>query len=305
MIFDAANDNPFRQPEGYWTVKTIIPRAGVDALEEAWGAVAVSVSSFEDDPDGVNWQVEALYEEKPDEQALIFALGEIAKAHDFSAPAVELDYLEQRDWVSEVATHFPPIDAGRYYVYGSHVKEAPPEGRIAIRIDAGAAFGSGEHETTRTCLKALDALAEAGRNFTSMLDMGCGSAILAIAMAKTWEGKVLAADIDAVAVEVSAANAEENGEAHQVVCCVSDGCDNPLIEEFKPYDLITANILANPLIEMAESITAQLAEKGVVVLSGFLERQLHDVRAAYEACGLKEIDLFGENDWRTLVMQRG
>lgn len=297
-------DNPFRQPEGYWSLSITVPRTAMESAEALLEDGAVSISSFEADPEGERWQLDALFEDKPDLPALHAKLELLAEGLDIAAPELSLSYLQQRDWVSEVQKNFPPLLAGRYFIYGSHYEGEMPEGTITIRIDAGAAFGSGEHETTSTCLEALDDLAAQGRDFKNMLDMGCGSGILALAMAKTWQVPVIAADIDPIAVEVS----ERNGEINAVPnlrYCTSDGYRNPLIGEHAPFDLIVANILARPLMELAPDLERHLAEGGVAVLSGLLGRQEDEVMAAHTACGLKLVKRFARNGWHTLVLARG
>jgi ribosomal protein L11 methyltransferase len=211
--------------------------------------------------------------------------------------------LQQRDWVSEVQKSFPPIRSGRFFVYGSHYTDDIPAEATPILIDAGMAFGSGEHETTSTCLQALDELGQS-RDFNRLLDMGCGSGILAIAMAKIWDHKVIAADIDPVAVSVTEENAKRNQEDDKLICCISDGYENAVIGKRAPYDLIVANILARPLVELAPELAKHLAEDGVAVLSGLLDRQEAEVLEAHAAQGLFLTKRYPQNGWHTLVLSR-
>lgn len=294
------DDNPFRALEGYWSTRFTVPQSVVTEVDEVFDDVALSLSSFEADVDGVEWVVEVLTEHEltvADVQARLARLS--AKAR-----AVEVSYLKQKDWVSEVQKSFPPLQAGRFFIYGSHYKGELPAGSVPILIDAGMAFGSGEHETTSGCLRALDELGES-RQFTRLLDMGCGSGILAIAMAKLWQRPVVAADIDEVAVKVTEENAALNHEAQHLLTCTSDGYQHPLIAEHAPYDLIVANILARPLVELAPDLARHLAPGGMVVLSGLLDRQEKDVLAAHEAQGLTLVSRYPQNGWHTLLLKQG
>lgn len=291
------DENPFRALEGYWSTKFIVPQAAVVEVDEVFDDVALSFSSFEADVDGVEWVVEVLTEHELPMDEVKARLARLSE----KARAVEVSYLKQKDWVSEVQKSFPPLTAGQFFIYGSHYKDALPEGVTPILIDAGMAFGSGEHETTSGCLKALTDLGHT-HQFTRLLDMGCGSGILAIAMAKLWKQPVVAVDIDEIAVKVTEENARTNGEAERLLTAASDGYQHPLVGEHAPYDLIVANILARPLVELAPELARHLAPGGWVVLSGLLDRQEKDVVAAHEAQGLKLVKVYPQNGWHTLVL---
>lgn len=301
MYASHAEDNPFHQPEGYWVIRFTVPRTALEIAETAFENVAVSVSTFEADPEGNNWQVEALCEEEVPAEEIQSRLHIIAAMAQCPTPAFETQYLVQRDWVSEVQKSFPPMHAGRYFIYGSHYEEHIPASTIPIQIDAGMAFGSGEHETTSGCLEALDDLSRKA-HFTRMLDMGCGSGILAIAMAKTWRKPVVAVDIDAVAVKVTEENAHRNGVANLLRTAVSDGYRHCMVREYAPYQLIVANILARPLVELAGDLSLHLAPNGVAILSGLLERQEAQVLAAHRHQGLYLQERYAKNGWHTLVL---
>ena len=180
--------------------------------------------------------------------ALDEALAREAAVFGAPAPAPRFRRLRPRDWLAENARAFPPIQAGRYYIHGSHEVAPLPWQSLAIVIDAGNAFGTGEHPSTRGCLLALDALARR-RRFRATLDMGCGAGLLAIAMAKTWRRPVVACDIDPIAADVARANAEANGVGGRVRTGQGDGYRAALVRRGAPYDLIVANILARPLAE--------------------------------------------------------
>ncbi|MCH2547431.1 MAG: 50S ribosomal protein L11 methyltransferase [Alphaproteobacteria bacterium] len=300
---EANESNPFRQCEGYYALRFIVPQSALELTDEIFEDISLSLSSFEADAEGTIWQIEILTEEPIAEQEIDARLTQLAEQADFEKPIFETSYIQQRDWVSEVQKSFPPITAVRFFVYGSHYTEDTPKDLVPIKINAGMAFGSGEHETTSTCLAALDNLGQE-RDFNRLLDMGCGSGILAIAMAKIWKHKVVAADIDPVAVAVTEENAKHNGEYEKLICCISDGYDNAVISKRAPYDLIVANILARPLCDLAPALAEHLAPNGVAVLSGLLDRQEAEVLNAHAAQGLSLIKRYPQNGWHTLVIGR-
>lgn len=294
------HDNPFAQQPVYWQVVFKIPSSAAGTAETAFDDLALAVSGFQTDEAAKIWTFELLLAAVPDKQEVYRRLLVIAKLHGVAIPEVEIQRIEQRDWLAQVARSFPPLSIGPFYVHGSHVETPPPAGRIAIRIDAGAAFGSGEHGTTRCCLEALDWLSKR-RNFRHILDMGCGSGILAIAAAGLWKTRILAADIDPVAVRVTQENARVNRVHHLVSASVSDGY-SAVVRRPGGYDLIVSNILARPLVKFAPDLAACLAPHGVAVLSGLLVSQEQQVLAAHLAQGLRLRRRFTHEDWCTLVL---
>lgn len=287
-----------------YRVALSVPEDRIAAFEAALGEAASSLASFEEAPGGL-WCIEALVPHGADMAALRARLLVVAAVEGVESPEVTIGPLPDTDWVAATRASFPAIDAGRYHVRGSHLPPAGPRtdglAAIDLMIDAGPAFGTGEHETTRGCLLALDGLAdslEVGR----ALDMGCGSGILAMATAKTWEARVLAADIDAAAVETARDNARRNGVGHLVEAVESDGYRNAVIGDCAPFDLITANILARPLIAMAPDLARALSSGGKAVLSGLLSRQADGVLAAHHAQGLTLVRRVECGDWHTLVI---
>lgn len=212
--------------------------------------------------------------------------------------------LPEKDWLRHVHDNFPPVTAGRFFVYGSHYTGEKPAGLVPLCIDAATAFGSGEHETTKGCLIALDRLSEK-HTFKNGLDMGCGSGILAIGMVKIWPDiRATAVDIDPESIVVTERHAAMNGAADLISMQAGDGYDAPMARAHGPYDLIAANILAQPLIDMAGDLNAVLLPGGFAVLSGLLARQEADVTAAHTALGLQLVDKIELGDWRALVLQK-
>ncbi|MFQ5957864.1 MAG: 50S ribosomal protein L11 methyltransferase [Alphaproteobacteria bacterium] len=273
----------------------------VAAFEAALAAGAEAVSSFSTAPCGL-WRIEALFAARPERAAIEARLAVMAAALGAATPEIIFEYVPETDWVAVTRASFPPIRVGRYYVHGTHLGPGPA-GTIDLAVDAGPAFGSGEHETTRGCLIALDALARRVR-VRRALDMGCGSGILAIAAAKTWGARVVAADIDARAVRTATDNARANGVARLVRAVASDGYRSAAVRSGAPYDLIVANILARPLMRMAPDLARRLAPGGVAVLSGLLARQERAVAAAHRAHGLALVSRVALGGWHTLVLAR-
>ena len=213
-----------------------------------------------------------------------------------------LDLIElpvaERDWLAENRRAFPPQRIGRFFVHGSHWRDKPPPGALAVEIDAATAFGTGEHPTTRGCLMAFDRLARR-RRFRRPRDIGAGSGILAIAAAKVLRRKVLASDVDPGSVTVARHHARRNGVADrvQVVCAPGAGSS-------RGHDLVFANILARPLMRMARDLARAVAPGGVVILSGLLRRQEAGVLAAYRARHLRLTSRIVIDGWSTLVLRK-
>lgn len=293
--------NPFAQSPEYWKVTFTLQAEAVSTAENSFDDMALSLSCFETDEKNKIWTFELLCEERPDMDDVKRRLMVLSGVHGVKLPTPELTLLAPQDWLSQVARDFPPLSIGRFYVHGAHVTAPPPAGSIPLKVDAGAAFGSGEHGTTGACLEALDWLAKK-RDVRSALDMGCGSGILAIAAAKLWKMEVLAADIDPIAVRVTQENIRINRVQSQVEAIVSDGYASDRIKRRAPYDLIISNILARPLVAFAPMLKANLSPGGVAILSGLLADQEAMVRSAHQAQGLTFIKRFADRGWHTLVI---
>ena len=190
-------------------------------------------------------------------------------------------------------------------MHGSHDVDQIPDGVEALWIEAAMAFGTGHHNTTKGCLEALDRLATDGFKATRIADIGCGTAVLAMAAARLWHVTVLASDIDPVAVDTAAANVIANGLDGRVECVEAAGFDHPMLERAAPYDLVLANILKQPLIDLAPDMARHVAKDGRIVMSGILTTQADEVTAAYQAVGFAPDRRDDMGDWTTLVMIRG
>jgi ribosomal protein L11 methyltransferase len=272
-----------------------------DAAAAALGMVCGTVSAFAAPGDA--WRVEGFAAARPETALIEAALALAWAGRAGEPPALTVERVAERDWLSENQASFPPLSAGRYFIHGSHHRERVPAGRVALIIDAATAFGTGEHATTQSCLLALDRLARQGRRLR-VLDMGTGTGILAIAAAKTWRRKVRARDIDAEAVRVTARNAAVNGVAALVAVRRSDGYRDRRLRRGGRFDLVLANILARPLMLMAKDLARALKPGGVAVLSGLLARHEAAVLAAHRAQGLTLRRRIAINGWHTLILRR-
>jgi ribosomal protein L11 methyltransferase len=228
-----------------------------------------------EDPFKDNGAVEALYDVMPDSDLLTRVIGK----------EVHVQLLPDADWIKLSQEGLPPVRAGRFFVYGAHDAGKVPDSVIPIRIEAGMAFGTGHHETTALCLTVLSDLAKR-RRYHNVLDLGCGTGLLAIGAAKIWRQKVTASDIDPVAVEITRENAVANGVGPLVAAFMADGPTHPALFGLAPFDLILANILAAPLTRLAPSVAAITAKGGILVVSGLLRWQENLVLSFYRPHGL-------------------
>ncbi|GAB1378464.1 50S ribosomal protein L11 methyltransferase [Pararhodobacter aggregans] len=268
-----------------------------EALEELDPA-PVGVGVFELEDGSGLWEVGAYFTEVPDDIALTLM------AAAFGSAEFAISELPEIDWVAHVRRELKPVEAGRFFVYGSHDAEKLPADRIGLLIEAAMAFGTGHHGTTLGCLRALDRLATGGFHGKNVIDVGCGTAVLAMGAAKIWPETVLATDIDQVAVDVAEANVVANGLAGRVECLEAMGFDHDLIHARGPYDLVFANILKGPLIQIAPDMARHTEAGSLAILSGLLNTQAADVLAAYQAAGFTEVEREEIGDWTTLVLRR-
>jgi len=276
----------------------------IGAMEEVPGfgdnpPVLVADEPDEKKPD--EWLIHAYFEHAPsgDELAVLSNLG--------SGPP-RIEELGEADWVTMSQAGLQPIRAGRFHVHTPMYRNAPP-GTIPFEIDASLAFGTGQHATTSGCLAVLDTLERGGRRFVNVADIGTGTGLLAFAALALWpQAKCIASDIDAVAIEVACDNAAINrvklghGEG-ELLLAVASGMDSPMLTARAPFDLIVANILAGPLIDLASDFAGALAPGGTIVLAGLLDNQADAVAQAYEAQGLTIADR-GFGEWPVLVCER-
>lgn len=283
-----------------YTALTTLP--GKDPAE----ALGAALENMNPEPSGVGvfeiedgsglWEVGGYFEARPDAAQLAIL------AAAFGAADFAVSELPETDWVAKVRRELAPVEAGRFFVYGSHDADKVPEGRIALLIEAAMAFGTGHHGTTLGCLQALDALADTGFTPKRVADIGCGTAVLAMAAKRVWpEAQVIASDIDSVAVDVAEANLAANDMQGAVQCVEAAGFDHQALKG--PFELIFANILKGPLVDLAPSMAQAAAPNGQVILSGLLNAQADEVLGVYSSFGFNTVTQRQIVDWTTLHLR--
>lgn len=282
------------------TVTVIVPPDALEAYEAALLTVCGTVGLFLDEAAGV-WHVEGVKDQGDREPELAAGLALAALVTGFSAELTR-HATQAEGWLARTFAAFPEQLVGRRFaVRGTHLTEAGAPGKLAIVLDAGLAFGSGEHGSTRGCLRALERVAH--RRPRRILDMGTGSGILGMAAAKLLRRRVLASDVDPWSVRVGAANARLNGIGPMMRFIPADGWLSPSVRRTR-YNLIFANILARPLCMMARRMVQGLAEGGTLILAGLLDSQVNWVLAAYRRQGLFLEFSLDEGHWTTLVLRK-
>jgi ribosomal protein L11 methyltransferase len=292
---------PAHHPTPLETVSVDVPDAALAAYEAALSSVCVSVSFFHNDQTAT-WRVEGVRPGGADEGALTAAL---ALAAGVSATDVPLQRqpIAADGWLARSYAAFPEQLIGRRFaVRGSHLARKPSAGRIVLRLDAGLAFGSGEHGSTRGCLRALERIA--WRRPRRILDFGTGSGILALAAARLVRRSVLATDIEPWSVRLARQNAVRNGLGPLVRVRLANGWQHPDVRARGSYDLVFANILARPLCLMARRMASHLAPGGTAILSGLLHNQAQAVLSAHRRCGLRLEASCEEGPWTTLLLRK-
>ncbi len=273
--------------------------ADIFALSDTLGfespMAALAVSIFEDGPNTMH--VQALYETEAQAVTALAALTLKPEHESF------ITQLDDEDWVSKTQSGLPPVEAGRFWIYGDHDKNNIPDtAKHPICVNAGMAFGTGHHGTTKGCLLIFDRLLGEGFNPKRVLDLGCGAGTLAIGAAMALGRTILATDIDPDAVDVTLANAAQNNIAPHVDALLADGFNAPALAG-KQFDLIFANILAGPLMGLAPDIAKALAPGGYVILSGILDAQANAVIAAFNAAGINAKAQPPLSGWTSLLGQ--
>ena len=253
------------------------------------------------------WRLDAYFEGRPD-PASVALLRTLVPSAGNAEPLLER--IDEQDWVTLSQQGLEPIRAGRFFVHTPQHREQVPRGAVAIEIDAGRAFGTGHHETTTGCLEALDRLKTGGAGFSNLLDLGTGTGLLAFAALRLWPAaRAAASDIDPVAIEVTEENAAVTGvrlgrARGQLEPIAAAGMAHVRLKARAPYDLIIANILAGPLVELAPSVAPALEAGGRLILAGLLDQQAEAVASAYRRQGLMPTFRIVRGDWPTLVMRK-
>lgn len=276
------------------------PRAAAEAAAAAVDAdpllEGATYSILEEDEDAGLWRIDG-YPTSADEAARL-------EARLRAQPGLEVtvEPLADADWLAMALSGLPPVRAGRFFVYGLHDRGKVPADTVNLRIEAGAAFGTGHHGTTVGCLEAFDGLLAAGETFGRVLDVGTGTGVLAIAAARTGSPVAVGTDIDPPSVRIAAENAAENDARAEFV--LADGLSHPDVARHVPYDLVFANILAAPLVELAPQITEAVRPGGAVILSGLLRTQEQRVLDAYLPRGMSLERTIHHDAWSALLLRR-
>ena len=290
-----------------WRVTLHCTRAEAEAVPDSDALFAMLetppvIVADEPDPHAPDdWRIHAYFEDQPSTQELIL----LTRLAHGSEP--ELEHLSDTDWVTLSQAGLEPIRAGRFFVHTPTHRDAIPPGATAFEIDAGLAFGTGQHDTTAGCLAVLDALASNGHRAENIADIGTGTGLLAFAALALWpHARAIATDIDPISIDVTADNAAINavplGQAPgQLLLAVADGMDHPLLTARAPFDLLIANILAGPLVDLAPAFAAAVTPHATLILAGLLDTQADTVIAAYEAQGMT-VAQRGPGEWCVLTL---
>lgn len=285
----------------FTALTTLTGKSPAEAMGEALERLTpepTGVGVFEVEDGSGLWEVGAYFIETPDEAGLAL----IAAA--FDAKPFVVSELPETDWVAHVKRELAPVVAGQFFVYGSHDADQVPDDKIPLLIEAAMAFGTGHHGTTLGCLQAFNSLVENGLEAQKVADIGCGTAVLGMAAAKTWPNPVWVSDIDPVAVDVAKVNAEANGVADQLICIEAAGFEDETLAQAAPFDLVFANILKGPLIDLAPSVSANLVTGGFAILSGILNEQADEVVDVYCQNGFNLHARDEIVEWTTLVFEK-
>jgi len=275
------------------------PRAAAEAaareIDEDPATESATYSILEEDEDHDVWRIDAF----PTTSEEAEALKKLLSGHPILRMTTEV--LADADWLAMALSGLPPVRAGRFFIYGAHDRGLAPASTVNLRIEAGAAFGTGHHGTTVGCLLAFDVLLK-GRRFGRVLDVGCGTGVLAVAAARTGSRTAVGTDIDPVSVRIARENASLNHAKARFVHAA--GLDHRSVRTAAPYDLVFANILAPPLVALAQDIKQSLRPGGFVILSGLLRTQERRVLAAYRSRGFRLRRRLRRDAWSTLVLRR-
>ncbi|WP_296595057.1 50S ribosomal protein L11 methyltransferase [Phenylobacterium sp.] len=269
--------------------------AAAAALEAHPATESVTFSILEEDEDRDVWRIDAFPNEADEQEAVV----EVLKG--YAALRTVVEKLADADWLAMALSGLPPVRAGRFFVYGAHDKGLAPASTVNLRIEAGAAFGTGHHGTTVGCLQAFHDLLKAQR-FERVLDVGCGTGVLAIAAARTGSRIAVGTDIDGPSVRIANENAALNQCDARFVH--ASGLNDQKVRAEGPYDLVFANILAPPLVALSHDIKLALKPGGIAILSGLLRTQERRVLAAYTSKGFRLVRRLHRDAWATLVLRR-
>lgn len=306
--FTSQATNPFAMSAHYTQITFECDARAANQVEPYVDDFALSVSAFEIDEAAKRWKVDIVTDQAIDEAEMQRRL-KILMGDSATLPQLHFTEVTPDMWQHNLH-EFPPISISRYLVHGSHIKPQMIGATYPICVDAGMAFGSGEHATTEGCLRLFDDYLNvnhrrAQQNDFTVLDMGCGSAILAMAAAKRLrKASVIGVDIDEVSVQVAKENAKLNGVQHQLKLFLGNGYKSKAVYDAAPFDLVFANILARPLMSMAEDLSRALAADGTAILSGLLTKQETMVLGAHKLVGLHLQKRWRKDGWSALLLRK-
>lgn len=283
-----------------WQIEFNLPRTMPEACQNLLSETFETMLIFESE-DKNSWQVKLILTEEPTSQ-IEKQIQEITQMFQLANPVLHMEKIPEKDWLSENRKAFPAMSIAGFFIHGSHLESTNDDNLIPIQVDASLAFGTGEHATTRGCLEMIASLEEPTPG-GSILDLGCGTAILAIAMAKVWKREIWASDIDEDSALMAWQNCIDNGVGSTVHTLQSDGFDHPILEEKSPFSLIVANILAQPLCELAPQMKKNITPDGRIILSGLLVEQKDLVQKTYEAQGFQLVEEKIIGEWATLLFK--
>ena len=269
---------------------------GLGVALEKLNPPPMGVGVFELEDGSGEWEVGAYFHDRPDEISILI-LEKVFKADGFA-----ISEIPETDWVTKVKRELSPVEAGQFFVFGKHDSHKLPKDRVGLLIEASMAFGTGHHGTTKGCLLALDKLVASDKKIDEVIDIGCGTAVLAMAVGKVSSSRIIASDVDQVAVEVALANLKANNLENRIACLQATGFEDTKIRSNAPFDLIFANILKPTLLDLAPCIQKYLKSGGHAIISGILDLQAIEIIEAYRQNDLEVQDRIDIGEWVTLTL---
>ena len=256
----------------------------------------MGVGVFELEDGSGKWEVSAYFHDRPDEISILIL------ESAFKADGFAISEIPETDWVTKVKRELSPVEAGQFFVFGKHDSHKLPKDRVGLLIEASMAFGTGHHGTTKGCLLALDKLVSRDKKIDEVIDIGCGTAVLAMAVGKVSSSRIIASDVDQVAVEVALANLKANNLENRIACIQATGFEDMQIRSNAPFDLVFANLLKPPLLDLAPCIRRYLKSGGHAIISGILDLQAIEIIEVYRQNDLEVQDRIDIGEWVTLTL---
>jgi ribosomal protein L11 methyltransferase len=282
-------------------VQMNVPDQHLHLFEDMVLGLATATDIGKTKQDASEWVVTAFFDPRIDDADVQNCMKEAADSCGLNSEEHSITIVSDEDWQSKMREDFPPLEAGDFFIHS--FDETAPEGKISLHIPAGMAFGTGEHSTTYGCLVLYSDLSQK-TTFKNGLDMGCGSGILALGATKKQNTPFLAVDIDAPSIDICKENMDNNDASSTVISMVGNGFNTAEVSKSAPYDLIFANILASPLLQMADGLVNVLEKNGVAILSGFLTHQEEAIINAYTALGMEVTAREQREEWVALAMTK-